>query len=196
MQIGTFEGDQHEFTRPRAGDEKLAVRFFTKAAQDGEQSALQGRPIFKEVDYIQIVVPGDRTSTVVRPVSEQDKGRFLQQYEHWKKTKEEEMLMGTPLEAWGIMTVAQIEEYRYFGIRTIDQMATLRDDVCQKIMGAVQLKQRAVAFLEVAKSEAPMKTVQAELVKRDEQIATLTKAVEAQAEELKALREGQTKKSK
>jgi len=176
----TYEGDQHEFTRPRAGDEKLAIRFFTKATQDGEESVKAGRPIFKEVDYIQIVVPGDRTSTIVRPASPQDIERFEKQYDHWKKTQQEEMQMGTPLEAWGIMSVAQIEEYRYFGIRTIDQMAELRDDVCQKIMGATPLKQKAIAFMQMVKDEAPMRHVQAELDKRDEQIATLTEAVKQQ----------------
>jgi hypothetical protein len=196
MELATFEGDQHEFTRARAGDEKLAVRFFAKATQDGEQTALQGRPIFKEVDYIQIVLPGDRTNTVVRPVSAVDAERFRLQFEHWKRTKEEQMLQGTPLEAWGIMNLAQIEEYRYFGVRTIDQMAELRDDVCQKIMGATPLKQRAIAFLAMAKDKAPLQAVQAELVKRDEQIESLTKAVEAQAAELKAMRENGGKAKK
>lgn len=189
VQLATYEGDQHEFTRARAGDERLAVRFFTKAAQDADETAKQGRPIFREVEYVQIVIPGDRTSTVVRPISAGDKDRFEKQYEHWKKTKEEEMLQGTPLEAWGIMNLAQIEEFRYFGVRTIDQMATLADSVCQKIMGATGLKHRAVTFLELAKEGAPLKAMQSELVKRDEQIDALTKAVEAQAAELKAMRE-------
>jgi len=194
MELATFEGDQHEFSRPRAGDEKLAVRFFTKAAQDSEQTALQGRPIFKDVDYIQIVLPGDRSNTIVRPISDTDRGRFEKQYEHWKKTKEEEMLQGTPLEAWGIMSLAQIEEFRYFGVRTIDQMASLRDDICGKIMGATPLKQKALVFLELAKEGAPLKAMQLELGKRDEQIDSLMKAVEAQAAELKAMREGKAKK--
>jgi hypothetical protein len=189
MELQTFEGDQHEFMRARAGDEKLAVRFFTKAMQDSDQTAIQGRPIFKEFDYIQIVIPGDRSNTIVRPISVQDVDRFQKQYDHWKRTKEEEMLQGTPLDAWGIMNLAQIEEYRYFGVRTIDQMATLSDDICGKIMGATPLKQRAIQFLALAKEGAPLKAMNAELVKRDQQIADLTQAVKDQAEELKAMRE-------
>lgn len=187
MEIGTLEYNYEDFSKERAGDEKLAVRFFRKAKQDSEETAKQGRPIFSEVDYVQIMVPGDRTSTIVRPVGPADLIRFSKQYEHWKKTQEEEMHAGTPLEAWGIMSLAQIEEYRYFGVRTIDQMASLRDDVCQKIMGGTSLKQKAIAFLVLAKDEAPMRKVQAELDARDIKIAALTAAIEDQGKIIKQL---------
>jgi len=187
MEIGTLEYNHEDFTKERAGDEKLAIRFFKKARQNSEESAKHGRPIFTEEDYIQIMVPGDRTSTIVRPVGPQDLGRFHAQYEHWKKTNQEEQLLGTPLDAWGIMSLGQIEEYRYFGIRTIDQMAELRDDVCQKIMGATALKQKAIAFIALAKNEAPMRKVQEELDKRDLQISALQVAVDDQAKIIKQL---------
>lgn len=187
MDIGTLEYNHEDFAKDRAGDEKLAIRFFRKAKQDSEESQKLGRPVFTEVDYIQIVVPGDRTSAIVRPVSPGDMARFERQYQHWQKTQQEEVLAGTPLEAWGNMSLGQIEEFRYFGVRTIDQMAALRDDVCQKIMGATQLKQKAIAFLALAKDEAPMKRVQVELDKRDLQIAALTQALKEQGEALQKL---------
>jgi hypothetical protein len=187
MEIGTLEFDHQDFIKDRAGDDKLAIRFFRKARQDSEETQKQGRPIFKEEDYIQIVVPGDRTSAIVRPVGPADKARFEKQYAHWQKTQEEEMQLGTPLEAWGIMSIAQIEEYRYFGVRTIDQMAVLRDDVCGKIMGGTSLKQKAINWLAISKEDAPLKKVQAELDKRDNQIAALEDAVKKQAELLAEL---------
>lgn len=183
-----FESNVEDFTKARAGDEKLALRFFTKAAQDAEATAREGRPIFKEVEYIQIVNPGDRTTTNIRPIGPADKGRFAQQIAHWRATQQSEQLVGTPLEAWGIMSLAQIEEYRYFGVRTIDQMGDLRDDVCQKIMGATTLKQRAQKFLQLAKDEAPVKAVHAELKKRDEEIEMLKQAIADQGAQLKALK--------
>lgn len=189
MEIGQLEYNHEDFSKERAGDEKLAIRFFRKAKQDSEETAKQGRPIFTEIDYIQIMVPGDRTSINVRPVGPLDMSRFARQYEHWQKTQQEEQLQGTPLEAWGIMSLGQIEEYRYFGVRTIDQMAALRDDVCQKIMGGLALKNKAVAFLEFTKSEAPLKKVQEELDKRDTKIAALMVALEDQGKMIKKLQE-------
>jgi len=146
MVIGELEYDHNVFKQDQAGDEKLAIRFFRKAKQDSESSIRENRPVFMEIDYIQIVVPGDRTSTIVRPVTDSDIGRFGKQYEHWKKTNQEEMLNGTPLDAWGILNLAQIEEFRYFGVRTIEHMANLRDDICQKIMEPLSLSRKPRHF--------------------------------------------------
>jgi hypothetical protein len=68
-------------------------------------------------------------------------------------------------------------------------MASLRDDVCGKIMGATALKQRAQAFLQLAKDEAPLKAMNAELAKRDNEIETLKQAVLDQAVQLKILQD-------
>jgi hypothetical protein len=185
MSIGELEYNYEDHIKERAGDERLAIRFFRKAV---EMERVNGVPKFTEVDYINIMVPGDRTSAVVRPVSPGDKDRFSKQYEHYLKTQQSEMISGTPLEAWGILNLAQIEEFRYFGVRTIEQMAELRDDVCQKLMGATLLKQKAAKFVELTKEEAPLKKVQEELDKRDTQIAALTKAVEDQGKIIEGLR--------
>lgn len=189
----TADFNHEDFSKPRAGDERLAVRFFVKAKQDSEASVKEGRPIFKDVDFIQIVVPGDRNNAHVRPVAPNDKIRFQKQWEHWKATQNNDAVIGTPLEAWGILSLSQVEEFRYFGVRTIEQMASLNDSVCQKMHGAVALKQRATNFLQIMKEEAPMRRVQAELDARDKKIAELDAAIKDQAsiiEELRANKKG------
>lgn len=183
LQVADF--DHNLFSNRNAGDSKLAVRFFLKAKQDMDETQKEGRPIFKEVEYIHIMIPGDRKQTVVRPVAVADKTRFEKQYNHWKQTRQNDLVIGTPLEAWGILSLAQVEEFRYFGVRSIEQLADLRDDICGKLPQATQLKQKAQAFVAMLKEEAPMRKMQGELDKRDAQIEALTKAVEAQAEELK-----------
>jgi hypothetical protein len=191
----TAEFDYKEFEKGnREGDKRLAIRFFTKARQDMEASQEAGRPIFKEVDYIQVMLPGDRTQVNIRPVMPGDKVRWARQYEHWKSTKNNDVVEGTPLEAWNILSLAQIEEYRYFGVRTIEHMAELRDDIVGRITGATSLKQKAQAFLALAKDEAPLKKVQAELDKRDNDIAALKAAIEDQAKVIKQLQSERSKK--
>lgn len=172
-----------------AADAKLAIRFFVKAKQDAEASAEAGRPIFKEVDYIQVMVPGDRNHVVIRPVSFQDKHRFSRQYEHWKQTSSNDVVVGTPLEAWNTLSISQIEEFKFFGVRTIENMAELRDDITAKIPGASTLKQKAAQFIAIAKDEAPMKKFQTEIDKRDNIIATMQKAIDDQAVILKQLQD-------
>ena len=182
----TLEYDHTIHTRPRAGDERLAIRFFVKAKQNPDKSAEAGRPIFEEHEFIQVMVPGDRDYAHVRPVRPHDKERFAQQYNHWKQTNNNDAVVGTPVEMLGL-SLGQVEEYRYFGVRTVEQMAELRDDVVAKMMGATALKQKAQAYLALMKEEAPMKAVTAELEKRDNEIETLKQAVADQANLIREL---------
>lgn len=185
MAMDALEYDYTVHSRQNADDDKLAIRFFRKAKQDPDRTAAEGRPIFVENDYIQIMNPGDR-NVHIRPIRPLDMQRFARQYEHWKKTQQSELVIGSPIEMLGL-TLAQVEEYRYFGVRTVEQMAELRDDVVGKIMGATALKQKAAAFLQILKDEAPLKKVQAELDKRDSEIDTLKAAVAEQSAIIKQL---------
>ena len=189
----TFEGNVEDFqgagnqSFSSPADVKLRVRFFKKAAQDMEATQKEGRPIFMEVEYVQIMVAGDRDTVNVRPATWVDKQRFAKQYEDWKTKNSSEQLVGTPLEAWGVLSLAQIEEFRYFGVRTVEHIADLRDDLSQKIMGAQALKQRAGLFIQAGKEAAPMMKMQEELAKRDNDIDTLKKALAEQGAALQAL---------
>lgn len=174
----TFEGDVEAFgLDSRKGDERLMIRFFKKAARDDEASQASGAMRFKEVECIQIMVPGDRDNIIIRPLGEGDKRRFGQQYADWQRTGQGESVNGTPLEMWGKLTLPQIEEFRYIGVRTLEQLAELRDDACMKLPGAVQLKQKAADFLALQREEAPLRKVQEELQSRDTQIAELQEQV-------------------
>lgn len=169
-----------------AADARLLVRFAMEPYLNAERSSAEGRPIYDEVEFITIMVPGDRDNIVVRPASQQDKDRFSRAYEHWKRTGLQAE-SGTPLEAWPVLNKAQVQELKFFGIRTVEALANLSDGVAGKFMGIQLLKQKAAAFLAAAAGNAPLESLQNELSKRDEQIATLTKMVEDQAKALDRL---------
>src|SRR5262245_36750825 len=173
----TFDGEYDLFTNDTRGDDRLSVRFFTKACRDDARSADEGRMVFREVEYIQVMVPGDTGNIIIRPAGEGDKRRFVKQYSAWKQFAKEEQLVGTPLEHWGRLTLSQIEEFRYVGVRTVEQLATLNDGAVLKMPGATDLKRKAAAFLELQKEEAPMRRVQAELEQRDTRIANLEQQI-------------------
>lgn len=181
-----FSYDPSIHVRPNAGDDRLAVRFFRKAKQDPERTAQEGRPIFVEYDYIQLMIPGDRDSTHIRPVRPADLQRFKRHYDHWKETQNNEATIGTPIDVLGL-SLGQVEEYRYFGVRTVEQMAELRDDVCAKLLGATTLKQKASAYLQIIKDDAPLRKVQVELDKRDNEIEALKAALADQGTIIKQL---------
>lgn len=173
-----------------AGDEKLLVIFHWDILKDDAASIEQGRPIYRDTEFIRIFVPGDKTNVIDRPVRLGDKTRFPKQYEAFKAGKDEDgQLDGTPLKDWPMVGRAQCAELHYFGIRTVEALADLRDDVCQKIPGLTSLKQTAGVWLQKAKSTAEAAKIAKQL---DEFRATnegLQKTVTELADMNKALQE-------
>ena len=155
-----------------AADNKLYIEFFRKPVLQPGKSREAGRAVYEEVDYIRIHVPGDKSSVIERPASEQDIFRFKDRYERWK-AGQEEAVSGTPLSALPGMTPSKVEEYKFFKLVTVEQLAEANDNLGAKFMSFQQDKQRAKAFLEVAKNNAPIERMNQELAKRDAELEEL-----------------------
>lgn len=177
----TFE-EMSDLPRPDESryvhDNRLYIEFSRKPRLHPAKSRDAGRAIYEEVDYISIHVPGDKSSVVERPVTEQDIERFTERYNKWKQGQAE-AVVGTPLTALPGMTPSKVEEYRYFKLMTVEQLAEANDNLGQKFMSFQQDKQRAKAFLQVAANNAPIEAMNAELQKRDAEIENLRTMVEA-----------------
>ena len=140
--------------------------------KDEEKSALEGRPIFKEIEYIAIIIPGESGPSVNRPVWDGDRQRFRARYEAWKAGKTD-VHEGTPLSTWPQVSKAQVMELAHFNIKTIEDLANLSDEKAMRFMGIQALKKAAQDFLAAAKSGAPLTKMRAELEARDSEIAAL-----------------------
>ncbi len=174
-----------------AHDNRLYIEFSRKPRLHPAKSRDAGRAIYEECDYISIHVPGDKSSVVERPVTEQDIQRFGDRYRKWKDGQSE-AVVGTPLTALPGMTPSKVEEYRYFKILTVEQLAEANDNLGQKFMSFQQDKQRAKAFLQVAANNAPIEAMNVELQKRDaeiENLRTMVEALQAQAKPAKRMAE-------
>lgn len=170
-----------------AMDNKLYVEFFRKPKLHPGKSTEAGRAVYEEIDYIRVHVPGDKTSVVERPVNEMDAARFADRYAKWK-AGQAEAVIGTPLSALPGMSPAKVEEYKFFKVITVEQLAEANDTLGQKFMGFQQDKARAKAFMEVAANNAPIERMNEELQKRDaeiENLRTMVEALQAQAKPAK-----------
>jgi len=159
-------------------DNKLYVEFYRKPVLQPGKSREAGRAVYEEIDYVRIHVPGDKSSVIERPVTQQDVFRFQDRYNKWK-AGQEEAVTGTPLSALPGMTASKVEEYKFFKLVTVEQLAEANDNLGAKFMSFHQDKQRAKAFIEVAKNNAPIEKMNEELQKRDAEIENLRTMVEA-----------------
>lgn len=135
------------------GDEKLFVKFYKHPKEDKESSKREGRPIFKDADYIEIMQPGNKESVIRRPVTKKDVQRFLVQYQRYKM-QEDQKVDGTPVEQAPFLTKSQVEELKYFNVFTVEQLAGMSDANTQNARGMQTLKQKAQAWLDSAAGTA------------------------------------------
>ena len=175
-----------------AGDANLFVRFFNHPHPDKQKTLEEGRPIFEDKPYIEIIVPGDRGNTINRPVRDEDKNRFPQLWRQFVQGAQQTQV-GTPLEAWPAITRAQVEELKYFKIFTVEALASVPDNVAQRFMGINVLQQKARDFIEAAKGMSMTTEMRSELDKKDAQIAALTQAVQDLTEVVGELKSSRAK---
>lgn len=166
---------------PSPMDDKLAVRFFMQPIQDELQSIEAGRPVFRDVEYIEIGIPGDKLLIQIHPVTAEDRRRFPREWAAFGQDAAGGGSIGTPLTEWGGITRSQAEELAYFRVRTVEQLASLADANALNLGPIQALKRRAQDFIEKAKSDAPFEKLRAEKAEADERLAALESQLHKQA---------------
>jgi hypothetical protein len=152
-----------EFAGPINPDSRLAVIFYSKPVVNEFESEKQGRPIFRDVDFVRIMVPGDSTLTVDTFAREDHKKRFPLQWAHYQnKHGGDSREMGTPLTEWQRITRSQAEELRALKFFTVESIATASDAQLQKIgmiagMSPYSFRDHAVRDLKASQGSAVAK---------------------------------------
>ena len=132
------------------GDETLLVKFENISKLNPAKSEEAGLEIHEMVTFINIRTPGQRTEEIMRRLRPQDKLRFP---EHWKAFNDRENLPqaeGTPLSEWAGVNAAQVEEFKYLHITTVQQLVNVSDSNANNIKGFYALKEKALAYLNSA----------------------------------------------
>lgn len=151
-----YEFDQSTIDLPRhQADSNLLVRFFKHPRKNEARTKEEGREIYEEQDYVQIMQPGNKDSIISRPATPRDKQRFAEHFAKYQaRETESEHIEGTLLSEWPALNRAQVEELKFLNIHTVEQLANVADSNAQNIMGIQLLKQKAATYLETAKDTA------------------------------------------
>ena len=169
METADFDYHSFEHNAQSEEDKKLLVKFFMKPKQDSAKSVAEGRPVYTDIEYIDIKIPGDRTGGACRPATFQDKKRFPEHYSRFKQ-RIEMPLDGTPLAEWPLITRSLAEELAFHNVKTVEHLADMADNHVGKFMGLGTLKAKAKTWLEQASKESKVHELQEQLAERDERI--------------------------
>ena len=153
MQTAEFNHNDFDSSAQNKLDENLLVKFFTKQKEDKTASLAEGRPIFKDIECVDIKVPGQRSGGACRPATYRDKQRFPRHYAAYKQ-REEMPQEGTPLSEWALMSRSQVEELSYHNVKTVEQLLSMSDTLASQFMGMNNLKAKAKSWLEGAEETA------------------------------------------
>jgi hypothetical protein len=163
----------------------VSARFHQKSVQDQAASDVAGRPVYRDVVYLEKRVPGDRLVTIDRPMRESDKMEFHEQWQRYEAGLSEKP-EGQPLAEWPQVSRSQVEELAYFRVRTVEELAKVPDSASGPMGPLFPLRDKARAYLDRAAAGAVEAKLQADKVaaekRADELEARLAVMERAQAE--------------
>ena len=167
-------------------DARLSVTFYKRSMKQDDASIEAGRPIFKEFDFVRIIVPGDSLTEIDTYANDSHKERFPRQWAHYQnQVGDHQDIVGTPLEQWTQITRSQAEELKGLKFQTVESIAHASDQHIQKIgmaagMNPYAFRDKAKAFLNLADQVGETNQREAELENLRQENAAIKAASEAQ----------------
>jgi hypothetical protein len=155
--------DYTSYANP-AADKLLVVKFYPDAKENKHASLKAGRPVFDDIEMCEIIIPGDRSRTLLVPALAEWKRfgttrvtyaeRFKDHYARYK-ANEGPVVEGTPLSEAPFLTMGQRASYKALDIYTVEQLAALSGQGIKNLgVGGLAVVQQAKAYLSAASSTA------------------------------------------
>ena len=179
-----------------------SVKFERVAVEDKAASATAGRYVAKDVDMAFITPPYSRdifkmkvTDWLTNMRQDVANGRMPEEwaqnyrkaYDAWKNGQELP-LNGTPIKGWGVISPAVQEELLRLNIRTVEDLAKVTDEGQRAIgMGAIDLKNKAAAWLAQMDDKGGVTLKMASLEQQNAQLKGNVETLERQVRELLAV---------
>lgn len=162
-------------------------RFHWKSVEFKNESEKAGKQVFKDVEYVEIIVPGQRKSQVVCKVTDEHRRRWPAHYAAWKGNRESPTV-GMPLEKWTLIGPSEVEMLRYQHVHTVEELANLTDAQLQDCgPGTRKLQTKAKAWVKQAQGNAGL----SEALAKNEALEKRLSGMEAQLQQaLEALAKG------
>jgi hypothetical protein len=167
-------------------DDGLNVQFSTEAVLNKLESYRAKRNVYTDMEFISVRAPGQNLTSIHTPVTEYYKWRFPVDYAAFKRGQAE-VVTGTPLAMWPLISPSQMKDLEHSGIRTIEQIANLSDSAAPAMRGFYTLKAGAQQFLDNARDTQAASRLQAQLDQANAQNQATVAMLQQQMADLMAL---------
>lgn len=153
----------------------------------------QGKPVYTDVEYVTIRVPGDRKTEWDGKVTDVHRQRWPRHYAAFK-AQQEMPSEGMPLKEWAALTRSQVLELAAANVKTVEQLADLPDELLNKAvsMGGFALRDKAKRFLEQAAGAATAERLAAEKQQLEDNMTVMQQTIDALKAQVEKLTAAQT----
>ncbi|MFQ5356633.1 MAG: hypothetical protein ACE5DY_09165 [Mariprofundaceae bacterium] len=156
------------------------ARFYKHPVLQGFESRKAGRPIYKDEDFIEIQVPGQKNSIIKRAVQEKDKVDYPVEWNAWESNSGEGVT-GSPIDHLPGITPSKVLELQALGIYTVEQIVDLNETGIQKVgHGARALIKTAEQYLgqtsEIDEVNKKNEALSKQIAELTEKVAALTES--------------------
>jgi hypothetical protein len=141
-------------------DSRLAVKFYKRAVKLEHETNEAGRPIYKDYDFVRIMVAGDNLTEIDTYAQESHKQRLPRQCLQYQASQDySSEIHGTPIEQWPLISQSQAQELRAIKFLTVESIANASDLQLQRIgmiagMSPHSFRDKAKTFLNLAEETA------------------------------------------
>jgi hypothetical protein len=174
-------------------DSRLQVRFYKRPVQQEAETLAEGRPIYKEFDFVHICVAGDTLTEIDTYALASHRTRFPIQWANYQNRlgADDQEIMGTPVSEWPLVSKSQAEELRAMKFHTVEAIANASDQQLQRMgmaagMSPYAFRDKAKSFLNLASNSAEtdkrtqeIENLRAELAKKSEENAKIKAETDA-----------------
>jgi len=172
--------DTPDFMTNAADKDTSFPEFRMEPVKNNFKSDRDGKPVYEETEFVTIRVPGDRKTEWDGQVNDSHRQRWPRQYAAFK-AQQEAPTDGTPLKEWPAITRSQVLELAVANCKTVEQLASLPDDLLSKSvsMGGFALRDKAKRWLEQAQGSALTERLAAESAEKDAKMEVMQQEVAA-----------------
>lgn len=164
-------------------------KFYHRPVLNKSESEKKGRPVHDQVEWVDIIVAGDKNSRMSCAIRQQDKDRWPVEYAAFKNGSKIP-LQGTPLEQWPQLGVDQVADLKSLGIMTVEMLAELSDEQVQNYgMGGHQMREKAQAYIQTALDQAAPQHLASENARQAEQLKEQAAVIDEMKKSIKDLQE-------
>ena len=176
MRHNEAEFDYTLFQEQQKADRGIRVKFTIKSVPDKKQTEEFKRPIFRDIEMVEMLIPGRRHPTI-RRLDDALRRRFKSQYDAWKEDNNAEVDFGTPLIEYPKISRSLVEELAHFKVKTVEQLALMPDTQASQFQNGLTIKREAEKWLEEADKERPIAELRAQVEQLEAERAELAEAI-------------------